>query len=139
MRLRDCEIGMKVRIKKATGSLRKECIGDVGKIEAFRDSVFPIWFATRNYRTPVRTSEIEPVTLMTTAQSIFDIKLYSMRIWWSSPDKCYVGNVPELPGCMADGKTRTACVRALEETARSWIEVQRKRKKGVPAPQTNLM
>ena len=30
---------------------------------------------------------------------------YEMIVWWSSEDDAFVVDVPELPGCMADGKT----------------------------------
>ena len=33
-----------------------------------------------------------------------DIK-YEMVVYWSDEDEAYVVEVPELPGCMADGRT----------------------------------
>jgi predicted RNase H-like HicB family nuclease len=30
---------------------------------------------------------------------------YEIIIFWSAEDNAYVAEVPELPGCMADGKT----------------------------------
>ena len=33
---------------------------------------------------------------------------YEINIWWSDEDRLYVAEVPELPGCMAHGKTRDA-------------------------------
>jgi predicted RNase H-like HicB family nuclease len=32
-------------------------------------------------------------------------KKYEIIIFWSSEDNAYVAEVPELAGCMADGKT----------------------------------
>jgi len=32
-------------------------------------------------------------------------KKYEIIIFWSSEDDAFVAEVPELPGCMADGKT----------------------------------
>ncbi len=32
-------------------------------------------------------------------------KKYEIIIFWSSEDNAYIAEVPELPGCMADGKT----------------------------------
>ncbi len=30
---------------------------------------------------------------------------YQMVIYWSDEDRSYIVEIPELPGCMADGKT----------------------------------
>ncbi len=30
---------------------------------------------------------------------------YELVIYWNRDDDCFVGEVPELPGCMSDGKT----------------------------------
>jgi predicted RNase H-like HicB family nuclease len=30
---------------------------------------------------------------------------YEIIIYWSREDKSFIAEVPELPGCMADGKT----------------------------------
>ena len=39
---------------------------------------------------------------------------YELVIYWSREDDCYVVVVPELPGCLADGKTyatgSTTCI-----------------------------
>ena len=34
-----------------------------------------------------------------------DGKKYEIIIFWSPEDNSYIAEVPELPGCMADGKT----------------------------------
>lgn len=46
---------------------------------------------------------------------------YEMVIWWSVEDDAYVVEVPELPGCMAHGLSRTEAVRNAEEAIRFWI------------------
>lgn len=40
---------------------------------------------------------------------------YEVVIWWSKEDNCYLAEVPELPGCMADGESLTEAVAAIEE------------------------
>ena len=36
---------------------------------------------------------------------------YEMIIYWSDEDNAYIVEVPELPGCMADGKTYEEAVK----------------------------
>ena len=36
---------------------------------------------------------------------------YSMVMSWSEDDQTYIVSVPELPGCMADGKTPEEAVK----------------------------
>ena len=35
---------------------------------------------------------------------------YEMIVYWSKPDKAFLVKVAELPGCMADGKTREEAI-----------------------------
>lgn len=47
---------------------------------------------------------------------------YSMVISWSEEDQAYIVLVPELPGCMADGKTPKEAVKAAQVVIDLWIE-----------------
>ncbi len=59
-------------------------------------------------------------------------KAYELIIDWSADDKCYVVKVPDLPGCMAHGKTRQEAVENAEEAIEFWIETAKE--DGVPVP-----
>jgi predicted RNase H-like HicB family nuclease len=39
---------------------------------------------------------------------------YEVVIYWSEEDQAFLAEVPELPGCMADGKTDQAALTNLE-------------------------
>ena len=39
---------------------------------------------------------------------------YSMIMSWSEEDQAYIVSVPELPGCMADGKTPEEAVKQAQ-------------------------
>ena len=41
---------------------------------------------------------------------------YEIIIFWSEEDKSYVAEVPELPGCMADGPTYRDALTNAEQT-----------------------
>lgn len=47
---------------------------------------------------------------------------YSMLISWSEEDQAYIVSVPELPGCMADGKTPEEAVKEAQTVIELWIE-----------------
>ena len=47
---------------------------------------------------------------------------YEMIIYWSDQDESYIVDVPELPGCMADGKTVEEAVKNAKEIVGEWIQ-----------------
>ena len=59
---------------------------------------------------------------------------YSMNIYWSNADKAYLVEVPELPGCMADGKTRSEAIENAESIIAEWIKTARELGRPVPQP-----
>ena len=58
---------------------------------------------------------------------------YEVIIYWSDDDQAFIAEVPELPGCMADGSTKAEALEAAELTAEQWIETARA--EGRPIPQ----
>jgi predicted RNase H-like HicB family nuclease len=64
---------------------------------------------------------------------------YEMIIWWSEQDNAYVVDVPELPGCMAHGKTRTEAINNAEEAIAFWIKTARADGLSIPEPKGRLM
>ena len=63
---------------------------------------------------------------------------YEVVIYWSATDKVFIAEVPELPGCMADGKTHAAALKAVSTVAREWIEVARSLGRDIPQPRGRL-
>ena len=47
---------------------------------------------------------------------------YEIIIYWSDEDDSFVAEVPELPGCMADGKSYQEAVSNAEIVIKEWIE-----------------
>lgn len=64
---------------------------------------------------------------------------YEVIIYWSEEDRLFVAEVPELAGCMADGKTPTGALQAAEPVAKEWIETAKKLGREVPKPRGRLM
>jgi len=63
---------------------------------------------------------------------------HEVIIYWSAEDGAFVAEVPELPGCMADGRTYREALRAVERVAREWIETARELGREVPEPRGRL-
>ncbi|MGL5061786.1 MAG: type II toxin-antitoxin system HicB family antitoxin [Microcoleus sp.] len=50
---------------------------------------------------------------------------YEVIIYWSEEDLAFIAEVPELPGCMADGETYREALENLEIIMQEWIETAR--------------
>jgi predicted RNase H-like HicB family nuclease len=59
---------------------------------------------------------------------------YEIDLFWSEEDQAYIAEVPELPGCMADGPTYGAALQAAEVVIREWIETARELGRPIPQP-----
>jgi predicted RNase H-like HicB family nuclease len=63
---------------------------------------------------------------------------YELIIYWSKEDDSFVVEVPELPGCMADGQTYAEAVTNAEVVIDEWIETARKLGRPIPEPRGKL-
>jgi predicted RNase H-like HicB family nuclease len=63
---------------------------------------------------------------------------YELIIYWSKDDESFVVEVPELPGCMADGQTYAEAVANAEVVIDEWIETARKLGRLIPEPRGKL-
>ena len=59
---------------------------------------------------------------------------YSMFMSWSEEDQAYIVSVPELPGCMADGKTPAEAVENAQVIIQEWIEAALEDGEAIPEP-----
>ncbi|MFL6210988.1 MAG: type II toxin-antitoxin system HicB family antitoxin [Pyrinomonadaceae bacterium] len=64
---------------------------------------------------------------------------YEMIIYWSAEDQAFIVEVPELAGCMADGKTYAEAVANTEIVIAEWIETAKELGRDIPAPKGRLM
>jgi predicted RNase H-like HicB family nuclease len=62
-----------------------------------------------------------------------------MVIWWSEDDKAYIIEVPELPGCMADGRTYEEALNNAMIVVDEWIETAKELGREIPKPKGKLM
>ncbi len=61
-----------------------------------------------------------------------------MIIYWSDEDEAFVVEVPELPGCMADGPTYQEAVANAEVVIQEWIDVAQELRRPIPQPKGKL-
>ena len=64
---------------------------------------------------------------------------YEVIIYWSDEDNAYVAEVPELPGCAADGATYKQAVTNVEVIIGEWIETARELGRAIPEPRGRLL
>lgn len=62
---------------------------------------------------------------------------YEVILYWSEEDEAFVAEVPELPGCMADGATYFEALENVEQIAQEWIETARELGREIPVPKEN--
>jgi len=63
---------------------------------------------------------------------------YEIIIFWSEEDDTFVAEVPELPGCMADGKTYHEALSNAEQIIQEWIETAKEDGRPIPQPKGRL-
>jgi predicted RNase H-like HicB family nuclease len=64
---------------------------------------------------------------------------YELIIYWSKEDEAFVVEVPELPGCMADGATYAEAVANAQVVIAEWIETARQTGRPIPEPKGRLV
>ncbi len=64
---------------------------------------------------------------------------YEIILYWSKDDEAFIAEVPELPGCMADGRTRREAIENAERVIHEWIEIAKEDGEDIPVPKGKLM
>jgi len=63
---------------------------------------------------------------------------YEVIIYWSKEDEAFVAEVPELPGCMADGPSYAEALAAAEVVIKEWIETAKSLGRPIPEARGRL-
>ena len=64
---------------------------------------------------------------------------YEIIIYWSDEDNAFIADVPELPGCMADGDTYQEALASAEVIIREWVETALSLNRDIPKPKGRLL
>ncbi len=63
---------------------------------------------------------------------------YELIIYWSEEDSSFVVEVPELPGCVADGETYIEALQNAQTVMQEWIETAQELGRPIPQPKGKL-
>ena len=64
---------------------------------------------------------------------------YEIIIYWSDDDGAYIAEVPELPGCAADGPTQAAALEKAQVIIGEWIKTATELGRDIPEPKGRLI
>jgi predicted RNase H-like HicB family nuclease len=64
---------------------------------------------------------------------------YEVIIYWSADDQAFIAEVPELPGCAADGPTYETALSNVKVVIDEWIETAEGLGRPIPEPRGRLM
>ncbi|MBX9680720.1 MAG: type II toxin-antitoxin system HicB family antitoxin [Gemmataceae bacterium] len=65
--------------------------------------------------------------------------MYEIILYWSKADASVIAEVPELPGCAADGATYQEALANVEVIIAEWIETATELGRPIPQPRGRLM
>jgi predicted RNase H-like HicB family nuclease len=64
---------------------------------------------------------------------------YEVIIYWSDEDEAFIAEVPELPGCAADGETYQEALTNVEVIIGEWLETAQSLGRPIPEPRGRLV
>jgi predicted RNase H-like HicB family nuclease len=63
---------------------------------------------------------------------------YEVILYWSEEDRGFIAEVPELPGCAADGQTQVEALENVGVVVQEWIETAEEIGRPIPEPRGRL-
>ncbi len=63
---------------------------------------------------------------------------YEIIIYWSEDDGCFIAEVPELAGCMADGSSHLEAIENAHTVISEWIAIAKEENRSIPIPKGKL-
>jgi predicted RNase H-like HicB family nuclease len=64
---------------------------------------------------------------------------YEVINFWSEEDQAFIAEVPELPGCAADGKTYRDALANVQVVVKEWLETVTELGRPIPQPKGRLV
>ena len=63
---------------------------------------------------------------------------YEILLYWSNADNAFIAEVPELTGCMADGKTYNEALENVQIVIDEWLETANLLNRTIPKARGKL-
>ena len=70
---------------------------------------------------------------------MLNLPKYEVILYWSADDEAFIAEVPELPGCAADGSTYQEALSNVEIVIEEWIQTAKELGRPVPEPKGRLL
>ncbi|WP_210515714.1 type II toxin-antitoxin system HicB family antitoxin [Hymenobacter terricola] len=67
-----------------------------------------------------------------------DSSIYPVVVYWSEDDRAFIAEIPDLPGCMADGSSQTEALHNVGVIAQEWIVTALELGRTIPTPRQRL-
>ena len=64
---------------------------------------------------------------------------YEVIIYWSADDRALIAEMPELPGCAADGATKQAALKNVDVDIKEWIATAKELGRSISEPKGRLV
>ncbi len=85
-------------------------------------------------------SELKIIFFLHLTQPTIYMKLrYKIILYWSQEDQAFIAEVPELPGCAADGESYQEALQNVEIVMQEWIETAQELGRNIPQPKRGFM
>ena len=69
---------------------------------------------------------------------MYDPHHYPVVLYWSADDEAFIVEVPDLPGCMADGPTQEIALANATVIIQEWMQFALDLGREIPAPRPRL-
>lgn len=69
---------------------------------------------------------------------MFDPHHYPVVLYWSTDDQAFIVEVPDLPGCTADGATQEEALANALVIIQGWMDFAQELGREIPAPRERL-
>ena len=72
-------------------------------------------------------------------RTMLNVPRFQIILYWSNEDSAFIAEVPELPGCAADGPTYQEGLANAQVVIQEWIETAQDLGRPIPEPRGRLM
>lgn len=63
---------------------------------------------------------------------------YPVLVYWSAEDAAFIVEVPDLPGCLADGATQSEALANARVIIREWLDTATELRRPIPPPRRTI-